>query len=207
MSSSILPPSLQPAFTSRADIDKPPFEVTETGCVRVHVLFFVFSVIIPHRWGEFEIQIRITFIPEAGEKPILLYHHLKLHPWTASGTDVEVPPPAEVAAQLGPVHSWQYDEIVFTDPFQQFLNTLRAHPPTHLPKVRRRPVPFHTANPGSLEASKGGVPEFTALMEKEEIQRLEDAKKSVFAEQEKLRVSLIEKEKELEKLRRELNET
>ncbi|KAH9999988.1 yeats family protein [Russula vinacea] len=153
------------------NIDKPPFEVTETG------------------WGEFEIQIRITFIPEAGEKPILLYHHLKLHPWTASGTDME------------------YDEIVFTDPFQQFLNTLRAHPPTLLPKARRRPVPFHTANPGSLEASKGGVPEFTAVMEKDEIQRLEDAKKTINAEQEKLRVSLIEKEKELEKLRGELNET
>ncbi|KAH9179574.1 yeats family-domain-containing protein [Lactarius sanguifluus] len=170
------------------NVDKPPFEVTETG------------------WGEFEIQIRITFIPEAGEKPILLYHHLKLHPWTASGADVEVPPPADVAAQLGPVHSWQYDEIVFTDPFQQFLNTLTAHPPTPLPKARRRPVPFHIANPGSLEASKGGVPEFSSAMEKEEIQRLEEAKKSVIGEQEKLRASLTEKEKELERLRRELGE-
>jgi len=74
-------------------------------------------------------------------------------------------------------------------------------------EARRRPVPFHTANPGSLEASKGGVPEFTAVMEKDEIQRLEDAKKTVIAEQEKLRNSLMEKENELERLRRELNET
>jgi len=170
------------------NIDKPPFEVTETG------------------WGEFEIQIRITFIPEAAEKPIMLYHHLKLHPWTASGADMDAPPPAEVAAQLGPVHSWQYDEIVFTDPFQQFLNILTAHPPTPLPKARRRPVPFHSANPGSLEASKGGVPEFTAVMEKDEIRRLEEAKKTVVAEQEKLRTSLAEKEKELEALKRELGE-
>jgi YEATS domain-containing protein 4 len=43
-------------------------------------------------------------------------------------------------------------------------------------------------------------------MEKDEIQRLEDAKKAIFAEQEKLRTSLIEKEKELESLRRELSE-
>ncbi|KAI0307054.1 yeats family protein [Multifurca ochricompacta] len=170
------------------NVDKPPFEVTETG------------------WGEFEIQIRITFIPEAGEKPVLLYHHLKLHPWTASGADADAPPPTDVAAQLGPVHSWQYDEIVFTDPFQQFLNTLTSHPPTQLPKTRRRPVPFHTANPSSLDASKGGVPEFTAAMEKEEIQRLEEARKSVVAEQEKLHASLIEKEKELEKLRRDLGD-
>ena len=160
----------------------------------------------PDRWGEFEIQIRITFIPEAAEKPIMLYHHLKLHPWTASGAEVDAPPPAEVAAQLGPVHSWQYDEIVFTDPFQQFLNILTAHPPTPLPKARRKPVPFHSANPESLEASKGGVPEFTAVMEKDEIRRLEEAKKTVIAEQEKLRASLVEKEKELETLKRELGE-
>jgi YEATS domain-containing protein 4 len=51
------------------------------------------------------------------------------------------------------------------------------------------------------------VPEFTAVMEKDEVQRLEDAKKKVTAEQEKLRVSLVEKEKELERLKRELNET
>jgi YEATS domain-containing protein 4 len=43
-------------------------------------------------------------------------------------------------------------------------------------------------------------------MEKEEIQRLEDAKKTVFAEQEKLRTSLVEKEKELEILKRELSD-
>lgn len=193
---------------SCADIDKPPFEVTETGCALCHS--FSSSSAVDHgpsyRWGEFEIQIRITFIPEAAEKPIMLYHHLKLHPWTASGADMDVPPPAEVAAQLGPVHSWQYDEIVFTDPFQQFLNILTAHPPTPLPKARRRPVPFHSANPGSLEASKGGVPEFTAVMEKDEIRRLEEAKKTVVAEQEKLRTSLAEKEKELEALKRELGE-
>jgi transcription initiation factor IIF auxiliary subunit len=44
-------------------IDKPPFEVTETG------------------WGEFEIQIRVAFSTESGEKPITLFHVLKLHGW------------------------------------------------------------------------------------------------------------------------------
>ncbi|KAI0053694.1 yeats family protein [Auriscalpium vulgare] len=174
---------------STRNIDKPPFEVTETG------------------WGEFEIQIRIHFIPESGEKAILLYHHLKLHPWSATGTDSDVPPPPDVAAALGPVHSWQYDEIVFFDPFQQFLNTLTAHPPTPLPKTRRRPVPFHTANPASLAESRGGVPEFWAGMEKDEVERLERARKKVIAEQETWRTKLIEKEKELERLKRELGES
>ncbi|KAA1466567.1 yeats-domain-containing protein [Dentipellis sp. KUC8613] len=172
------------------NVDKAPFEITETG------------------WGEFEIQIRMNFVAEAGEKAILFYHHLKLHPWAPTGTDPAPAeaPPLEVASKMGPVHSWQYDEIVFNDPFQSFLNILTAHPPTPLPKTKRRPVPFHTANPGSLEASKGGVPEFTALMEKEEIERFEEGRKKIIAEQDKWRGILIEKEKELERLKRELGE-
>ena len=39
----ITPPLLQPALTSRADIDKPPFEVTETGYAFSHVLSILFS--------------------------------------------------------------------------------------------------------------------------------------------------------------------
>lgn len=108
---------------------------------------------------------------------------------------------------MGPVHSWQYDEIVFHDPFQSFLNTLVAHPPTALPKTKRRPIPFHTANPASLEASKGGVPEFCLDMEREEAERLEAARKAIIAEQDKWRATLIEKEKELEKMNKSLSES
>ncbi|KAH9948813.1 yeats family protein [Amylocystis lapponica] len=169
------------------NLDKPPFEISETG------------------WGEFEIQIRITFIPEAGEKAITFYHHLKLHPWTAVGSGDPEIPPLDAAMKMGPVHSWQYDEIVFHEPFQSFLNILTAHPPTPLPKTKRRPVPFHTANPGSLEASKGGVPEFTLQMEREESERLDSARKAVIVEQEKWREKLIEKEKELERLQGQLD--
>lgn len=140
---------------------------------------------------------------DSGEKAVTFYHHLKLHPWTAVGTEPEIPP-LETAIKLGPVHSWQYDEIVFNDPFQTFLNTLTAHPPTPLPKQRRRPIPFHIANPASLEASKGGLPEFNQLMEKEESDRLEAARKVVLTEQERLRSRLVEREKELEILRRQL---
>ncbi|KAL9713044.1 NuA4 histone H4 acetyltransferase complex and the SWR1 complex subunit [Leucoagaricus gongylophorus] len=164
------------------NVDKPPFEVSETG------------------WGEFEIQIRITFVPESGEKAMTLYHHLKLHPWAATG-EPEIPP-LEVAVKHGPVHSWQYDEVVFNDPFQNFLNTLTAHPPTPLPKMKRKPVPFHLAHPASLEASKGGTPEFTQLMEKEEQERLEEARKAVVIETDRWRNILITKEKELERLQK-----
>jgi len=167
-------------------VDQHPFEISETG------------------WGEFEIAIRIAFITESGEKPMLLYHHLKLHPWAAAG-DPEIPP-IDVAIRMGPVHSWQYDEIVFNDPYQNFLNILTQHPPTPLPKTKRKPIPFHLANPGSLEASKGGVPEFYSGIEKDEANRLEEAKKTIIDQQDRLRVVLIEKEKELERLKKQLDE-
>jgi YEATS domain-containing protein 4 len=66
-------------------------------------------------------------------------------------------------------------------------------------------VPFHIAHPGSLEASRGGVPEFTNAMEKEEAERLENARKAVVAEQEKWKAVLIEKEKEVEQLQSQLS--
>ncbi|TCD67267.1 NuA4 histone H4 acetyltransferase complex and the SWR1 complex subunit [Steccherinum ochraceum] len=167
-------------------IDKPPFEVTETG------------------WGEFEVQIRLNFVTESGEKGITCYHHIKLHPWTLNPEEA-LNPNLELAAKLGPVHSWQYDEVVFNDPFQNFLNILVSHAPTALPKTKRKPVPFHvtTLTQEAIEVAKGaGAPEFTQEMEKEEGERIEQAKKQVIAEQDKWRAMLIEKEKELEKLQK-----
>ena len=199
-------PSACEAFVTEVwltDVDKPPFEVTETGYVHKSRSLRL-STHMCCSWGEFEVQIRITFVQESGEKTIMFYHHLKLHPWTAVGSgEPEIPPP-EIAAKAGPVHSWQYDEIVFNDPFQSFLTILTTHPPTILPKTKRRPVPFHTANPASLEASNGGVPEFTQEMEKEEADRLENARKQIIAEQSKWRQILIDKEKELAQLQRQL---
>ncbi|TBU47260.1 yeats family protein [Dichomitus squalens] len=168
------------------NVDKPPFEVSETG------------------WGEFDITIRITFVQESGEKAITFYHHLKLHPWTAPGSGEPEIPTLENALKAGPVHSWQYDEIVFNDPFQSFLNILTAHPPTPLPKVKRRPVPYHIANLASLEASKGGTPEFTQEMEKEEAERLDKALKQIVEDTHKWRNKLIEKENESNKYKKEL---
>lgn len=94
---------------------------------------------------------------------------------------------------------------MFSDPFQNFLTLLTAHAPTPLPKTSssKKPIPFHLSNPASLEASlKGGVPEFTAAMEKDEADRLEEAKGKIIREQEKWRNILIEKEKELERLQK-----
>ena len=167
----------------------------------LHIISFN---LFPCRWGEFEIQIRITFVQESGEKAVTVYHHLKLHPWAAVG-EPEIPP-LEVATKMGPVHAWQYDEVVFNDPYQNFLNLLTQHPPTPLPKLKRKPVPFHPANFKEVQASRGGVPEFHAGMEKEESERLEEARKTIITEQDRWRDILIEREKEIQRLQREVDE-
>jgi hypothetical protein len=67
-------------------IEEPPFEVTETG------------------WGEFEIQIKVHFIPEASEKPLTLFHFLHLHPYG---------PNKDEEKEKGlTVEAFQYEEIV-----------------------------------------------------------------------------------------------
>lgn len=153
-------------------------------------------------------QIKITFVQEAGERTITLWHHLKLHPWTATGVDPTEAPPPDEAARAGPVHSWQYDEIVFTDPFVNFLTTLEMHPPTPLPKTQRKPVPFHIshATPEALAASRGGVPEFNLQMAVDERARLNAATQKAGAMREQILTQLAEKEKELEQLRRQLGD-
>src|SRR5271154_4010291 len=67
-------------------IEQPPFEVTETG------------------WGEFEIQIKVHFIPEASEKPMTLFHFLHLHPYGPNKED-------ERDKGLT-IDAFQYEEIV-----------------------------------------------------------------------------------------------
>lgn len=181
--------------------DKMPYQVSETG------------------WGEFTVQIKITFVPEAGEKALTLQHPIKLHHW---GEPIEAPPPVpalgsqtpgatpgtkadeadvkmetatpkteteepeaqpsqvpteasagtatgtgtpaaaatteggtpsgeaaaapavaplapmNTIAAMYPVHAWQYDEVVFSDPPANFMTILEQHPPTPLPARNRR---------------------------------------------------------------------
>uniref|UniRef100_A0A0N5AP33 YEATS domain-containing protein 4 n=1 Tax=Syphacia muris TaxID=451379 RepID=A0A0N5AP33_9BILA len=67
-------------------VEKPPFEVSETG------------------WGEFEVQMKIYFIDPA-EKPIVAFHYLRLfHPQVTLTNGKTI-----VAAEY-------YDEIVFQEP-------------------------------------------------------------------------------------------
>ncbi|KAJ1954589.1 YEATS domain-containing 4 [Linderina pennispora] len=75
----------------------PPYEVTETG------------------WGEFEIITKIFFPPASGEKPISLYHMLKLYP-----------PESQVQSwpKGKPVNNFFYDELIFSEPTEEFFEML-----------------------------------------------------------------------------------
>lgn len=167
-------------------IEKPPFEVTETG------------------WGEFDIIIKIFFVAEAAEKPLTFTHHLKLHPWPLDLSTLPPPPdpnapptdpptPAEPpAVVLSPVHSWQYEEIVFAEPTETFYATLLARPPAPLPRANRHPKTLVHALGGG-----GNFGEFSLEMEKEEGERMEEARRKALEEVEVMRKQLVEHEKEL----------
>jgi YEATS domain-containing protein 4 len=83
--------------------DVPPggtFEVHETG------------------WGEFEITIKLYYVPESLEKPQTLYHHLRLHPY--GETEEE----KEKMKQRGEVPAVVYEEQLFNEPYENFYEIL-----------------------------------------------------------------------------------
>lgn len=87
--------SLHPSFAVPIrEILRPPFEVTEMG------------------WGEFEAGIRI-FFKDPDEKPVDILHPIKLYP--GSGLQQSMKKPV--------MHEF-YDEIVFTNPSEDFASCL-----------------------------------------------------------------------------------
>eukprot|EP00898_Chlorokybus_atmophyticus_P006141 jgi/Chlat1/6528/Chrsp45S06000 len=92
--------NLHPSFAKPTRVvEQPPFQVTETG------------------WGEFEIAITVFFQGDAAEKPVELFHHLKLYPEEEAG-----PPNTK-----RPVVVESYDEFVFPEPTEAFYARITAH--------------------------------------------------------------------------------
>ena len=154
-----------------------PFEVTETG------------------WGEFEVTIKLFFAPEAGEKAQSIYHQLKLHHY---GEDKEA-----AKARGDPVVSQQYEEIIFNEPSEAFFDILTSDaPPTRgkggSKSAKNKKVGTRTAEIPELASSDN----FTRKAEQEELARINRAQKEVEALIEQERAAIVEKEKELEELRR-----
>ncbi|KAJ6402907.1 hypothetical protein OIU84_014919 [Salix udensis] len=103
-------------------IEAPPFELSESG------------------WGEFEIAITLYFHNDVCDKPLNLYHHLKLYPEDESGF-VSIKKPVVVES---------YDEIVFPEPSEGFLARIQSHPSVNLPRL---PAGFTLPPPVPVEDS------------------------------------------------------
>jgi len=103
-----------------AEVKRAPFEVSETG------------------WGEFEASIRI-FFKDPDERPLDLFHLIKLYPpgppqLSGSLKKVTTHTGFSVvllficfAVQPAPVVAEQYDEIVFNEPTEPFMQQLMAY--------------------------------------------------------------------------------
>lgn len=146
-------------------IETPPFEVTESG------------------WGEFEIQIKLWFHPDSNEKPMTLFHYLKLHPYLGSEKDQETQ-----RLQRAPVSSFIYDEIVFNEPTEAMLDVLTSNGDVRLP----------------LRVKGDGM--FSQEMEAIEMDRLGNAVKILREEAARLRHRLEDTEKRVVDARRERGE-
>ncbi|XP_070026861.1 transcription initiation factor TFIID subunit 14b-like isoform X4 [Nicotiana sylvestris] len=88
-------------------VDGPPFELSECG------------------WGEFEIVITLHFHTDVCDKPLHLYHHLKLYPEDESGP----------LSTKKPVVVESYDEIVLAEPSEAFFARVQNHPAVSVPRL------------------------------------------------------------------------
>lgn len=163
-------------------VESPPFEVTETG------------------WGEFEVQMKLYFVPEANEKAQTLWHALKLHPYAG---DIE-----GQKERRDPIVSQNYEEVIFSEPVEPFYEVLTSGAPlpvrgkggkgskqASLRKQGERSaeIPFANSEGNPFSQKEEGV----------ELDRLKEAMKTVEGMVKEESARLAEKEKFMEGLRKE----
>lgn len=164
-------------------VEGPPFEVVETG------------------WGEFEVQMKLYFVPEANEKAQTLWHALKLHPYVG---DIEGQKERRDA-----IVSQNFEEVIFSEPVEPFYDVLTSGPP---PVARgkgagkgSKQATLRKQGERSAEipyASSEGNP-FSQKEELMELDRLREAMKTVEGMVKEEKGKLAEKEKVMEGLRKE----
>lgn len=169
-------------------VEHHPFEINETG------------------WGEFIVNIKIHFRQDANEKPLQLQHPLKLHPWPNKSPSLSCPPdslPLSTSIsttnnnnnnQPTPlfIHSWQYDEIIFTEPMAAFYDILLKNPPAPLPLHNRFPIELVPQL-----GNKGGQGEFSLEIAQNERNNLDSSHLLILIEIDRLRGKISSDEREL----------
>ncbi|KAJ9223294.1 hypothetical protein DTO169C6_4340 [Paecilomyces variotii] len=162
-------------------IEQPPFEVTETG------------------WGEFEIQIKLYFVPESNEKPQTLWHSLKLHPY---GPDAE-----GMKERREVVVSQNYEEVVFNEPVEQFYDILTGGSTGAQPqkgksgKNSKQQQQQHGGRTAEIPYNESPKNPYSRTTESKELDRLTEATKTVEQMLKEEKAKLAEREKKLQELK------
>lgn len=156
-------------------VESAPFEVTETG------------------WGEFEVQIKLYFVPEAAEKPQTLWHFLKLHPF---GPDAE-----GMKERRQPVRCQSYEEIIFNEPTEQLFEIMTTTP-TQKGKGSKLLKGGQKKTDRTAELPYSDTPDnpYSQKSEGAEIDRLKEARKVVEKMVAEERSKLAEREQVMEEL-------
>lgn len=164
-------------------IESPPFQVTETG------------------WGEFEVQMKLYFVPEANEKAQTLWHPLKLHPF---GEDVE-----GKRERREEIRSQSYEEVIFNEPVEPFYDILTSGPPPQSGRGKgakgAKAASLKGKGDRSAEIPYESTPDnpYSIMGEQAELGKLKEAMKTVDKMVKVERERLKEKEREMEALRKE----
>jgi len=173
-------------------------------------------------WGEFEIAIKLYYVPESSEKPQTLYHHLRLHPYGRTDEEKET-----MRLNGAQVISWAYEEQIFNEPYEPFYEILTAGamPPS---AAASKSKPSGGKGKESKDAqdqkqvkqirSEGGVLERSAMIpltnrpgqpfsretEQVEVKKLNEAQSKVEALMAKTKAEVAAKEKRLAELKADL---
>ncbi|KAK0623382.1 YAF9-like protein [Immersiella caudata] len=175
-----------------------PFQIHETG------------------WGEFEITIKLYYVPESGEKPQTLYHHLRLHPYGRTEEEKET-----MRLNGGEVISWVYEEQIFNEPYEAFYDVLTSGalpiPGAAASKAGGKGKGSAKGKEQEAQRSEGGVLERSAMIpmtnrpgqpfsretEQLEVKKLQEAMMKVQEMTKKMAVELEKKNQRMQELRAE----
>ncbi|EPS71197.1 hypothetical protein M569_03561, partial [Genlisea aurea] len=161
-------------------VDSPPFELSESG------------------WGEFEIAITLHFHSDVSDKPLHLFHHLKLYPEDEPGPSTKRPVVVE-----------SYDEIVISEPSESLFSRVQNHHAVIVPRLPpgfNLPPPAPAAGEDAVDGKKRGDTKdhphaqwFTSFSEADELLKLAAARQQVQAQIARLRrqLSLIDGQRQL----------